>query len=308
MPWLARAMTRNPTAAEPHRFAARCLAAARQDVLARREYRLAILMGDASALAEAMRRYPGLDDLLAVVPDSPAMRVHLGSLLAATRPADAELVLRRAWEEYRDLGALAGLASTRLALGEAEDALALARELQQLRPHATAGYLVAASALSKLGRDEEAKRELELGAARVPGSAEILAPLVHRALTGRRFAEARRLAETIAARSPGEVAAKRIFVAQVLQAEGRTGEAIQQARSARDAVPTDPSTHLFVADLCASAGRYEEAIAETEAAANLPGVPPARYAERLSQLRAARQAQVERRDRERFLGGPERLP
>ncbi len=70
MPWLTRAMALNPTAPEPHQYAARCLAAARQDALARREYRLAVLYGSPGALAEAADRYQAVEELLQVAPDT----------------------------------------------------------------------------------------------------------------------------------------------------------------------------------------------------------------------------------------------
>ena len=97
MPWLTRAMALNPTAPEPHQYAARCLAAAGQDALARREYRLAVLYGSPSALAEAADRYQAVDELLQVVPDTGDGLIGLGYLLLSRqRPADAALVFRRA--------------------------------------------------------------------------------------------------------------------------------------------------------------------------------------------------------------------
>ncbi len=307
LPWLTRAMAQNPTAPEPHRYAARCLAAANQDALAKREYRLALLMGDSRALSEAARRYPSLDDLLRIAPGSPDGLVALSSLLAVDRPADAEKVLRQAWDEFHEPRALAALASVTLSLGRSEEALALARELEQREPAQAAGYLVAASALSKLGKGEESRRELELGAARLPGSAQFLVPLAHAALGARRFAEAHRLAESIVAHSSGEVANKRLFVASVLRAEGRLGEAIQEARAARDASPSGAGSYLVLADLCQEAGRYDDAIAAVQSAAALPGTAPGAYESRLASLREARQAQQERWNRQQLLDAPARL-
>jgi Flp pilus assembly protein TadD len=308
MPWLGRAMILNPTAAEPHRYAARCFAAGGKDELAKREYRLAVLFGDPRALSEAVRRYAGVDDLLAIAPDTPAGLLALAGHLAADRPADAAKALRRAWEEYRDLDALRGLLPVSLALGDAEGALELARRYQALRPSDAAGYAIAARALSKLDRPEEAHGELELGVARVPGSPELLGTLAEQALAARRFAEARRLVESMTARTPGELASKRLAVARILWTQGRHGEAIQEARSASAVVPDDPGPRVALATYCAGAGRLDEAIAALEGAAALPGARPGAYAAELARLRSARQAQLEERERQQMLRGPEGSP
>lgn len=302
--WLGRAMGLNPTASEPHRFAARCLAAASKDDLAKREYRLAMLFGDSLALAEAKGHYPALQDLLEVAPETPQGLLALAALLATDRPFDVERVLRRAWEQFGDLGALRGLASTTLVTGTPDDALELARLYQKRRPADPAGYLVAATALARLDRAEEAHGELELGLSRNPGSPQLVVALAEQALALRRFAEARRLAESMAARTGPEFAGKRLFIARALWAQGRSAEAVQEARAARDAAPADVGVRLALASYCAGVGRYDEAIAEVEAAAALPASPPGAYAARLEELRAARQAQIERRNREQILGGP----
>ncbi len=309
LPWLARAMELNPTAAEPHRFAARCFSAGGKHDLAKREYRLALLLGDGRALAEAARHYSALQDLLTIAPDAPSGLASLANLLAsADRPFDAERVLRRAWEEYADLDALRGLAWASLAIGETAPALDLARLYQRRRPTDPSGYVAAATALMRLERGDEARQELELGLSRIPGSPQLVTPLAERLLAARRYGEARRLAESMAARTGHEVASKRAFVARLLWAQGRYAEAIQEARSARDASPGDPGPRLMLASLCADAGRYDEAIAAVEGAAALPTVAPGAYASRLAELRAARQARIDRRNREQYLEAPGSLP
>jgi hypothetical protein len=308
MPWLGRAMLLNPGVPEPHRFAARCLAAGGKADLARREYRLAVLLGDEGALAEAAARFPSLDDLLAVAPDT-AQGLHaLARLLGPRRPADAASVLRRAWEQYGDLAALRDLAAVSLGLGKTDEALELARAYRERRRTEAAGYAIAARALLAQGRDEEAQRELELGVAHVPGSPELLSMLAGKALGARRFAEARRLVESMAARAPWEVASKRLFVARILWGQGRMTEAIQETRSAAAIVPGDPGALAAVATYCAGAGRYDEAIAALEGAAALPAARPGAYDAELARLRALRQAEVERKDREAILGGRTATP
>ncbi len=302
LPWLTRAMALNPTAFEPHRYAARCLAAAGQDPLAKREYRLAISTGDPDALGEAVRRYRDVDDLLGVVPDAPGPLLALAGLLAQKRPADAERVYRLAWESYHEREALGGLARAALAQGKTDDALTLARELEKEQPASPQGYLVAFDALRKLERPDDAKRELELGAARVPGSPAVLVPLAELALSAHHFAEAHRLAQSIVAHEPGAVASKRCFVARVLLQQGRAGEAVTEAAAARDALPLEPWTHVTLSDAYAAAGRYDDAIASLEAAAALPASHPDSFARRLDDLRAARDAQRAQATRNQILG------
>ncbi len=294
MPWLGRAMLLNPGVPEPHRFAARCLAAGGKGDLARREYRLAVLLGDEGALAEAAVHFGSLDDLLAVAPDTPQGLHALARQLGPNRPADAASVLRRAWETYGDLAALRELAAVSLRLGKVDEALDLARAYRDRRRADPAGYAIAARALLAQGLDDEAQRELELGVAHIQGSPELLSILAERALGARRFAEARRLVEGMAVRAPWEIAWKRLFVARILWAQGRMTEAIQEARSAAAIVPGDPGALAAVATYCAGAGRLDEAIAALEGAAALPGARPGAYDAELARLRALRGAEVER--------------
>ncbi len=293
LPWLNRAMSMNPTAAEPHRYAARCLAGAGQDSLAKREYRLASLFGDPAALAEGMHHYPALEDLFTIAPETPQGLISLAALLSADRPTDAAVVLQRAWNEYGDLPALRWLSSLTLQLGNADRALSLAAHFRDLQPLDPTGWVVGSSALSKLGRPEEAQRLLEEGAARVPGQPAILGLLAQRAVEQRRFSEARRLVESMQAHTAPEVASKRLQVASIFWAQGRFSEALAEARSAAGAVPSDPGPLTAVSNYSAAMARYDEAISALEAAAALPGVHAGLYEKRLTELRAARQAQAD---------------
>jgi tetratricopeptide (TPR) repeat protein len=296
-------MRLDPTAAEPHRFAGRCLAAAGQDALARREYRLAALFGDGEALPEAMRRWSSLDDLLQVAPGTPQALLSLAALLAPERPADAAAVLGRAWTEFGELPALRWHASLALQLGDAEGALALAAAFRERQPLDPAGWTVAAAALDRLGRPDEAQRMLEDALARIPGSPAVLVPLAQRALARRLYSEARRLVESMSARTPPELAGKRLQVASILWAQGRYGEALEQARSAAGAVPDDPGPRTVVSSYAAAMGRYDEAIAALEGAAALPRAAAGAYEKRLAELREARQRQLDERNRKLLEGG-----
>jgi hypothetical protein len=153
-------------------------------------------------------------------------------------------------------------------------------------PSDPVGYVVASRALTALGRADEARRELEIGAAQAPG-ALVLLPLAEQLMASRRFAEARRTVDAIPSRTMADVVRKRIFIARVLHSQGRVPEAIGEARAAAEIAPTDPAPRLLLAELYAQAGRYDEAIAAMESAAALPGAPAARYAARLAELRAA---------------------
>jgi O-antigen ligase len=292
VPWLTRAMRRNPTAPEPHRTMAWCLARVAQDALAKREYRLAFLYGDPTALDEADVAFPGA--LLEIAPDTPAGLLAAGRILAG-RPAEAQEAWRRAWESFGETAALARLAGAKLALEEHDEALALARRLQEVAPMNAAGYVVAARALDALGREDEAQPELELGVARLPGNAEVLAPLGARHLAHRRFSQAKAAFDAIVAREGPTQARKRILVARALEGQGRVQEALREAQVARDIAPRDLLALETFARLAAAMGRFDEAIGALEVAAGSPGATPGAYEERLAKLHAALDEQRIRR-------------
>jgi tetratricopeptide (TPR) repeat protein/O-antigen ligase len=301
MPWLSRSMWLNQNAPEPHRYAGRCLAAAHQAPLAKREYRLAVLMGDWSALSEAVERYPALADLLEIAPDGPDALLSLGWILSTKREADAEKVFQRVWKDFRDPRALGLLARVILAQDRPEQALAVARTLEHERPGEPGGYLAASAALVKLGRADESGQELRLGASRLPGSLPILAALVEQALTVRHYSEARRLAAEMVAHDGPDLAGKHLVIARVLWAEGRSSEAIEEARAARSVTPLEPAIYVTIADYYQMAGRYEEAIAALRGAAALPAAPPGLFLDRLAELESLRKQQRNRVMRQQLL-------
>ena len=296
MPWLTRAMALNPTAPEPHQYAARCLAAAGQDAVARREYRLALLYGSRSALPEAAERYQAVEELLQVVPDTGDGLLGLGYLLLSEqRPADAALVFRRMLEGSLDARALVPLAGALLAAGELEEALEVARRRTSETPADPQGWRVAAAVLVAEGYEEEARTTLEQGLSFTPGAPALIEALVQRSLAQRRPAEAKRLAEGMATRTPAEQAQKQLLVAAAFSAQGRYGEAMERARSAVTALPDVPWPLLALAAYCQQAGRIDDAIAAVERAASLPGQRREEYEARLADLGKARAAQQQRR-------------
>jgi tetratricopeptide (TPR) repeat protein len=286
LPWLVRAMTRNPTAPEPHRYAARCLAAGGKTALAKREYRLAFLYGDRDALAEALRRFQEPGELLQVAPETVDGLIAAATLLAQ-RPEEAKEAWTRAWEQFLDPRALAGLARVNLQLDDDAEALKLARELERLAPENPQGWLVAAQALEKQGDAGAGIAELEKGAERLAGKGAILVPLGVRHLAAKRPSQARAVFEQIVAREGPELATKKLFIARTYSEQGRMGEALA---TAQDAAATDRESVYaleVVSRYAADVGRFDLAIDALERAARLPKAKPGAYDERIAKLKSA---------------------
>jgi tetratricopeptide (TPR) repeat protein len=286
MPWLVRAMTRNPTAPEPHRYAARCLAASGQASLAKREYRLAFLYGDREALAEALRRFPEPGQLLEVAPETVEGLIAAAGLLAK-RPPEAREAWKRAWEGFLDPRALAGLARVTLELGDAAEALKLARDLEKLAPEHAGGWLVAAQALEKEGDAQAGIAELEKGAARLPGKGAILVPLGLRHLAAKRPSQARAVFEQIVAHEGPALAQKKLLVARSLFDQGRLAEALATAQNAAATDRESAGALEAVSRYAADVGRFDLAIDALERATRLPTAKAGVYDERLAKLKAA---------------------
>ncbi len=297
-------MTLYPSASAPHLGAARCLAG-RDDRAARREYRLAVLFGS-PALGEAAALFPALDDLFEVAPETPDGLLALGALLEHVRPQDASVAFRRGLDEYGDDRAVLPLARLRARLDDLEEALALARRHSARFKLDPAGYEVAASALFRLGREEDAHAELERGLAAAPGSPVLLRVLAERAMASRRWSEARRIANEIAPRNAAEVAEKHLLAARAVMGQGRVPEAIDLVRSAQAAQPGRADVLMTLAALCEQVGRLDDALDAVRRAAALPGASPAAYAPRIAALEAARTERLQRALESRGNGAPER--
>jgi Flp pilus assembly protein TadD len=295
MPWLTRAMLLDPTAAEPHLHAARCLADAGQDRQARLEWRLAFAFGARQALAEAVARYPAVDDLLQVAPDTPDGLLALGAHLLGRRPTDAVVVYRRALDEYGDGRALVPLAGAVLSTGDAAGALELARRRAREAPHDVVAWRLASQVLVKLGDESGAEEALEQGLALNPGSPPLVAWRAERLIAARRFSQARQVADGMLARTPSEQVQRQLLQARALAGQERWGEAIERARAAVAIMPGTAGPLLALAGLAAQANRFDEAIDAVERAAGLPGQDRAALEQRLAALRAARDRQQERR-------------
>ena len=304
MPWLVEAMRRNPTQPEPHLHVARCLASAGQDAVARREYRLAFLFGRGDALAEAAGWWADVESLRAIVPDSGDGLLALGALLVErNRPEDAAAVFRAALEEHLDGRALLPLASALAATGDLDGALALARRRELESPLDPQGWRTAAGVLARQGRASDAVHEIEQGLARVPGSPPLVEVLVQHSFREHRFAEGKRLAEGMAARSRSELVQRELLVAEALEAQGRLGEAIDRARTASGYLPESTGPLDVLSRYCEQAGRYDDAIAVARRGAALAGAGRQPWIERVARLEAAKAAAADRRGREALLKG-----
>jgi tetratricopeptide (TPR) repeat protein len=286
LPWLIRAMKRNPTAPEPHRYAARCLAAGGKSSLAKQEFRLAFLYGDGDALREAFARYPAPGDLIEIAPQTPE-GLRAAAELLADRPEEARAVWQRAWESFLDPEALAGLARASLLLGDDAHALRHARELEERKPQVATGWILAASALDAAGDPSAARSELEAGLARNPNDDHLLANLGQRLILERRPSQARALFEKMAGRDDASLARKKVLIAWSLAAQGRVHEALTIAQDAASTDRASRSALESVAAYAADAGRLDLAVDALERAERLPGTKPGQYDKRLSELRAA---------------------
>jgi hypothetical protein len=301
MPWLLRAMALDPSAPNPHLSAARCLAGS-NDAAAKREYRLALAYGS-PVLPEVVATYPSLDDLFDVAPGTPDGVLALGHTLAGARPQDAEVAYRRVLGEFADERAVLPLARVRAAQGDHEEALALARRHAARAPGDPAGWTLAAAALVKLGREDDARAEIERGLAAIPGSPALVGFLAERAMAARRWSEAKRLSDEIAPRTPAEIAGKHLLAARALAGQGRVAEALERARSAAAAQPGSIGTLLAHADYASRAGRWDEAVSALRQAGALPGAPAGAYEKRIAELEAAKAAEAERAIERRALHG-----
>jgi Flp pilus assembly protein TadD len=187
------------------------------------------------------------------------------------------------------------------ATGELEEALEVARRRTVETPADPQGWRLVAEVLTAEGYDEEAAAAREAGLAVSPGSPPLVEALVHRSLAAFRPAEAKRLAEGMAARTPTEQAQKQLLVAATFAAQGRLGEAVERARSAVAALPDAPWPLMTLAAYCQQAGRLDDALPAVERASSLPGQEREAYAARLEQLKAARAALGDRLRTEELL-------
>lgn len=302
MPWLLDAMAKSPTSPDAHLFAARCLAASGQEQVALREYRLAYVFGRRDALPEAARRYPTLAALRQVVPDSADGLLELGVFLAAARPADAATVFRIALQEHRDGRAELLLAHAEADSGNLEEALRVSLARTESTPRDAGAWRLASQLLGRVGRPEEAQAALRRGLEANPGAPPLVEAMVREAIAGRRFSEARRLAEEMSAVQTADQALRHGLLAAVSASQGRWGEAVERSEMAVTLEPARPWTHVELSRYLEAAGRLEEAITAARNALALPGPHVADTEARLERLRLQLEAQDARRRQQGLLG------
>jgi tetratricopeptide (TPR) repeat protein/O-antigen ligase len=287
MPWLVRGMWLAPMIPEPHRHAARCLALARRADAARREYRLAFLLGDGTALEEGARFYPSTEEILSLAPETPAGLSAAAQLLAAAgRHADAAAAFARAYEEFRSGDDLAGACASLDAAGRTDEALQAAARLQELEPNRPRAYVLASAIRARTGDVEGALRELERGRERVPGSIEVVRPLAELLMSQGRHSQAILVLDASWQRTSSELVWARLTKVRALRAQRRLPEAIAEARAARDIDPRREETHVVLSDLLEEAGMYGAAV-EALQGARAVSADPSRHAAKLEALRRA---------------------
>jgi tetratricopeptide (TPR) repeat protein len=272
---------------EAHRHSARCLAGVHQDEFARSEYRLAAMLGDPSALPEAVGRWNGAQDLRQLVPDTAEGVTRLATLLEALdRHAEAAAVLESAWNDLSDPDLLFQLGQVQSRLGDQDGALDAATALRDTSPDDARSWVLASLALARFGDDEGAIRELEEGRARLPRSADLTIALGAELIRQRKFAQGIQLLTRAEWRTPRDAARARDVVISALRAQGRLTEAIAEARVAHELDPRNAGAAIRLADLLAEAGSQDEAILVLSLAAG-EVVDRAAVSARMAKLRAA---------------------
>jgi tetratricopeptide (TPR) repeat protein len=153
----------------------------------------------------------------------------------------------------------------------------------------------AAGALDALERPEEAMKELELGASRLPGNVSVLAALGWKHMALRRPSQAKATWEKIVARDAATVAIRHVLVGYALEGQGRCQEALREVQAARDIAPTHGGALTIFARCAGVVGRFDEAISALESAAKLPNAPADQYAPQIQKLRDMKTQQELRR-------------
>jgi tetratricopeptide (TPR) repeat protein len=212
----------------------------------------------------------------------------VGTWLAPLDASEAARAFGRAWDEYADREALEPLARTALAAGDPSRAEAAARALVAAHPSRPAGHVLLHRALVSQGREDEAWAALEEGATSAPGALEVLEPLAMRAVSRRRFAEARRIIAGVVPRNGTEAATRRVVEARVLRAQGRLLEAAAELEAAAATLPRSSAPLEDLADVLAALGRHDDAIGALRRAAVLSPSRSADFEARIARIETAR--------------------
>lgn len=211
------------------------------------------------------------------LPD-PKDRIELFNQLTSARVAIAAGETERARTSLRDLlDRDPEVITAYLMLGEAllqerqfDQAVGAFREaLQRNRRSPQARYGLAVAHIG-LGELEEAARELDECLALDPRDERAAGELAEVRLQQGRPAEAERLARDILTDRPSS--SMRLLLAEALEDQGQTAEALSVLEQARSADPANALLHLNLGNLLLEAGRLEEAVSSYRRATDLaPG-------------------------------------
>lgn len=270
LPWANRAMYLNPSAAWPHRLAARCLLALGRPAQARIEYRLAFAAADrADLLREVLAKFRQADELLETVPDEAPAVAFLVDALAGARKHDlAYAVAKRRVERAGDEEPVAvRLAGEARALRRPAEALEIADRVLARFPGSPVASSEKAAALADLGRLEAAVKALETATLREATNAPLLFQLA--SYLGRlgQHAREREVLSRIYALGPDSSLRAQVLVAEAgaWLAEGNVGRGIDGYRAAMRAQPSWPHPRWALVDILERQGRLAEALAEVQA-------------------------------------------
>jgi tetratricopeptide (TPR) repeat protein len=280
--WINRAMYLNPTAAEPHLWAARALYALGLRAQARIEYRLCLntWLGAGTITPEIVRRYSTLEALLPAVPvdhpdvvDSVAWvlldvgrvddSLDLVDVALASTPDDPRLLNRRyealmhgsRWDEAADAAAdMAAVAETPAARAQS--------------------LLFEATALNAAGAQDRTATAARAAAAANPADPNPAIVAAQLALDRGHLTEARALVDAALARGdlPAAAAARLKFL--LGRIELSSGSATRAALALDEAIRLDPRTpdyRLAAADAYLSIGDRRRAIEEYRALGAMGG-------------------------------------
>ncbi len=198
--------------------------------------------------------------VLAADPKDVDARLALARLERRTgHPAAARERLEKGWRAGQgDVRFAIELVRLHLAGHRPQDALAVARQVQQHHPQSALGYLLAGLALDHEGRRQRAVEELEKAVARQPDSLLALSALVSRLLAEQRYAEAGQRVTQALSRHPDDPLLH-LLQGRIAQARGDLAAAEASFRRASTLRPDWSGAWLQLARVQARAGNREAA-------------------------------------------------
>ncbi len=250
-----------------------------QETTAANDVRVLQLMANAYLATE--QHAPAADHLrlLAEVADDTApVRFQLGlGFLQAERPRDAETALRRTLElDPEHVEAMHLLAGVRAQAGDTDEAMVLARRMQDVAPEAPSGYSVEALMHTASGNHADAGRAYRAAYERSPTTA-----LARQAAGAYQRAdqpqEAAKLLEAHLVQQPDDDAV-RLDLAQIRLHQGDAERGLALLEQVRRGLPDHPEVHYRYALALAEHGRPRDAQQELRSLLQAGGEFPQRAA------------------------------